>query len=255
MIEDLPAPREAPNVFARACAVFFGRGYTLIGVAALVFVPWYFFRSSISQWEAAHLSHLSNLTWGPWAKVAWGFAVQFISRLLTAMVVVLVALGARQVVNDLPIDVRANLHVISARWLPLLGVTFLWTIVSEALDLYVWPVLIIPLWITAPGISADAVGVVRSLIFLGTSWSLLTVLFGGRSAIQGFLGGLLGPWQLRSRSLLIVLTFLAAHFAQRSISSSLHSAVINLTTTARGLLEALFVTFLTILLSVVYLEQ
>jgi len=261
--EDLPARREAPNVLARALIVMFGRGYALIGIAAILFVPWYFLRSSSAQFEVAYVSHISDLTWGPWARVAWGVASAFSTLLVRSIVIALVALGARQVASGHALDLRANLRVVGVRLLPFLGVVFFWLIALEGLDRIIFSRLEL-LWASAPAIAADVTGIVHSLVGLCTSWSLLGVTFGARGAVEAFLYGVLGPWRLGARSLFVALAFILAHFAQRSIAHAIsvafsHSALAPLfqsalTTAARGLVEALSVTLLTIILTVAFLD-
>lgn len=260
MIEDLPAPREAPNVLARALAVIFGRGYVLVGIAALIVVPWYFLRSSLAQWE---LAHISDLTVGPWATLAWGIAMRFAVQLVRSVVVVLVALGARQLVNGLSIDLGENLAIMRARWRPLFGVILLWMLGYEVVDL-IFSYPLARLWAVAPGIYADAVGVVHALVALCASWSLLCISFGTEGAVEGFLDGLRGPWRLGFRSFTIALVFVAFHLTQRVIGQAISVAFAHsgqapivqsyLSTATRGLVEALFVAFLTIVLTVTFLD-
>ena len=243
----------------------FRRGYILSGitVAAVVLVPWYFMRSSIAHLEVTHVSHITTLTWGPWARVAWAEASQFSILLVRSIVIVLVALGARQVVSGHAPDVKTSLGVVGSRLLPFLGVIFFWMIALEGLDRVIFPRLEV-LWLSAPGVAADLTGIVHSLVGLCASWSLLGVTFGARGTVEAFLYGLFGPWRLGSRSLIIALLFILGHFAQRSLAQTVsvmlsHAALTpmvasSLVTAARGLVEALFVTLLTIVLTVAFLD-
>lgn len=234
----------------------FGKGYPLIGVAALVLLPWYFARAAITHWEFAHLHQIEAHMW---TALAWGALMLFAVKLFTAIAVVFVALGARQILRDLRLDMRADLAVIRAQWRSLVAVVVLWLIAAELVKLILYQPLI-SLLTHAPELYANAIGVVDSLLLLGGAWSILAVAFDHRQALLAFVAGVVGPWRLGMRSALVALLFVAAHFAQRWVSTNLgfalaHAAIANLSIAMRGFVEAVFVTFLTILLTVVYLER
>jgi hypothetical protein len=262
MIQDLPAPREAPNILARAFGILFGRGYALAIIAIAFAVPWFLLRSWFAQTGLAHMLSQPEYVW-PGRAV--GTTLSVIDYALESISIAFVGLAAQQVIAGNPIDARQLAAALRAKWTTLLGVAILWFLGLQI----VLTVFALPLGLNWPGaqqfyfrypVYADGIGILESLVGLSAFWSVLSVALKGSTVLHAFADGVIGPWSLGFNSIMLALLFLATHFVHRwsrpLVSAALsHSPSSAFTTIAQGLVEALVVTFLTVLVTVVFLDE
>lgn len=262
MISDLPAPRDTSNILTRTLVIFFGQGYALVGFAVVAYVCWHLLLGLLPQRQAIDFAHPVMPTFVDYAQT---FVVTLLRWFIDAIVILVIAVGAGNLFNGRPIDIAGCLGVLRARWRTLVAVALLWMITSEILfELFLIPRTILAAvnrwWFeSSAGIYLDPALIAQSLVKLCATWSFVSIAFTSARVVRAYLDGLIDPWRLGWRSLLIVVAFLASPDVRWLLygvsANALERAPAIVTTIARNLVQSLLLTLLTILVTVAFIEN
>ena len=265
MLDDLPAPRDAPNIYLRWLVVLFGRGYWFAILMIIALVPLAWLKATLLPdpwWERLGESiKAGSITMppspGPYVEVLRGLFA-FASAFFQTVAAGFIAFLTRQVLNGEAFDLAGAAALIWKRIPALFGITVLWFAVGEVLKdaaivLGVYTNLQFP-------ISMMALYVIFGLVLFGSSWSMLCIVFARTGILKAFLSGLVGVWNPIARAAPIALTFIFAQaidsIARFSVydTALAHSASQGVTSLASSAIDAVFTAFLTVLITLYYLE-